>query len=189
MLAFLALLAILIGILAIPVAVAFRVSGLPFKEDVRLVWAFGLVNVRLRESQDLDLEDLDDERGPTDEDAASGGANPLAALKIREFRQRMLRFLRDLWQAVHKDDIRLHARLGLGDPADTGQLWALLGPLSGVLRSVEEAVIDVEPDFGEARFEFDGSGRVTIVPLRIIGIVLALAASPVFWRGVMAMRA
>lgn len=185
----LALVAILAGMLAIPVAVDFRVRGVPLEEEVRVVWAFGLVNVRLKGSPgaNVDVENMDVEiAGDT---SAGGRSNPLAAFRQRDFRRRLLRFAKDMWRAVRKQDLRLYARLGLGDPAETGQLWALLGPLSGILNNVEDAEIEIEPDFANARFEFDGSGRIAVVPLEILGIVVSLALSPPIWRGLKAMRA
>ena len=181
---------LLVALLAVPVSVDFRVNyGLPDESEVFLVWAFGLVRVRASGragDESTEVEAAEDE--PATE-RSSPGANPLAALKQREFRQRVLRFARDLWRAVRKENIRVYARLGLGDPADTGQLWALLGPVSGVLRDVEGASIELEPDFSEASAIVDSRGRVTVVPLQIVGITLGLALSPPFWRGIRAMRA
>ena len=50
MLTLLLVIAVLLGLLAIPVAIDFHVQGVPVKNEVRFVWAFGLVNVRLRDS-------------------------------------------------------------------------------------------------------------------------------------------
>lgn len=186
LLTLLALLVALIALLAIPVALDFRVEGVPIRNELRLGWAFGLVNVRLREPSTVEApEEVETAR----EKKVRSRSNPMAALRQAEFRQRLFRFARDLWRAVEKEDFRFYARLGTGDPAETGQLWALLGPVSGVLRTTRGAVIEVEPDFEDARLEFSGSGRVTIVPLEILGIVLALAVSPPIWRGLRAMRA
>ena len=189
MLTLLLVIAVLLGLLAIPVAIDFHVQGVPVKNEVRFVWAFGLVNVRLRDSPASDgagepVEALE----PAPRKRSRTRSNPLAALRQREFRRRLLRFVRDLWHAVHKEELQLHVQLGLGDPADTGRLWAVLGPLSGVLRNADDLAIDIEPDFAEARLDFESSGRISLVPLEILGIALAFALSPPVWRGLRAMR-
>jgi len=56
----------------------------------------------------------------------------LTALRDAALRRRVWRLIRDLRQAIRLQRGHLHARLGLGDPADTGRLWALLGPLQTV---------------------------------------------------------
>ena len=84
-------------------------------------------------------------------------------------------------------DLRL--RIGLGDPADTGRLWALVGPLSGYLAASGQAVIAVEPDFVDSVFEARGSGALSVVPLRMLGLVTGLLLSPPVWRGLWRMRA
>ena len=91
-----------------------------------------------------------------------------------------------MWRSINREDLRLRARVGLGDPADTGQLWAIVGPISGMLAVSDEVVI--EPDFVDAVFEFDGSGRLSLVPLHVIATLIGLLFSPAVWRGVRASR-
>jgi len=100
----------------------------------------------------------------------------------------MLRFVREVWRAFRKRDLQLHIRVGLGDPADTGQLWAMFGPLSGLLSTLEDASVELEPDFVDAVFELDSRGKVSVIPLRLIYLVLGLLLSPPFWRGMRRMR-
>jgi hypothetical protein len=190
MLVALGFLAVLAALLAIPIEVDFRVSGVPVKDDVRLAWAFGLVRVRLGATATEPVHEAAESRAiePERSSKGRGRSNLLAALRQRDFRQALLQAARGLWRVVRKDDIRLTACLGLGDPAETGRLWALLGPLCGWLRSLDDVDIRIDPDFGAARLDFAGSGRVGVVPLEVLGIVLRLALSPPFWRGMRAMR-
>ena len=101
----------------------------------------------------------------------------------------MLRLVRDLWRAVDRQNLQLHLRIGTGDPAETGQLWALLGPISGMLQNLADGRVRVTPEFVEAVFDFDGSGRLRVIPLRILAIAAGLMLSPPIWRGLRAMRA
>ena len=114
--------------------------------------------------------------------------NPLATLRQKSFRQRILRFGRDIWRALRKRNLYLRIRVGLGDPAETGQLWALFGPLSGLLVNIEDASIALEPEFIDAVFELDSSGKISVIPLQLLYLVLGLLCSPPFWRGMQKMR-
>lgn len=179
----------LVALLAMPLTLLFRVDWPERRNnDVRVVWAFGLVNVRVSESED-DEDDDDSEPEPdedddqADDDDARSHRKPLAAIRYRPFRRRVFRFVRELWRAARKEDVFLNVRLGLGDPAETGQLWAWLGPLSAFLMYAGDARVNLVPDFRFQRFDVDTGGRIRVIPLQIIGLALGLAVSPAFWRG------
>ena len=94
----------------------------------------------------------------------------------------------DFWHAVRKRHVSLHIRIGLGDPADTGQLWAVVGPVAGVLATIQEASIEIEPEFFDTTFELDGSGNIRLIPLQMIYLIVALLLSPAVWQGISKMR-
>lgn len=166
----------IVALLAIPLSLAFQVSRRDaLKGSVELRWAFGLLRIRI----------------PLEEGEGSSRQAPRRRQPLRfgslgdsAFRLRMLRFVGDLWRAMHKQDIYLQLRLGLGDPADTGRLWAVVGPVAALLASSGEARVAVEPEFMDAVFEIDAGGAVRIIPLQIIYLVLALLLSPAVWRAI-----
>ena len=177
-----------IALLAIPITVTFRVAWRgAFENDIRVEWAFGFVHKRLPTGKTA---------GPPTEDVHQTGPkrpsdkkfNAFAAIRQKRFRQRVIRFVSDLWRAVHKQDLRLRARLGLGDPADTGQLWALLGPISALLANVPDASIRLEPEFQDEMIELDSSGIVRLIPLQFVYLTAALLLSPPVWQGLKQMR-
>lgn len=183
---------LLLALLAVPVSLDYRVSWQRKLEGrAVLQWLFGLVRVQLLPCADRQPSPPQvPPAEPSVEETKPGGEkfDPLPALRQKAFRQRLLRFARDLWCALHKRDLRLYLRVGLGDPADTGQLWALCGPLSGWLQTVEDASIELEPEFMDAVFEVDSSGRLSLIPLRLLYLALGLLVSPPFWRGLRQMR-
>lgn len=183
---------LLIALLAIPVTLRFRVSSHDaLQNDVRLEWAFGLVRVRIPlQSKTVDAkgEKHEQETRPSKRTSRKRG-NVFGALRQERFRRRMLRFVTDLWRAFHKRDLSLRLRVGLGDPADTGQLWAVLGPTAGLLATIPGASIRIEPEFLDPTLELDTSGSVGFVPLRVLYLSIALLMSPPVWRGLKAMRA
>jgi hypothetical protein len=71
-----------------------------------------------------------------------------------------------------------YLRLGLTDPADTGLLWGIMGPISGILYGLTDKDLVIEPDFLETAFELQTEGKITIIPLEIIFISLGFLLSP-----------
>ena len=186
-------LSLIVVLLAMPVTLTYRLS---WKETLtascRLNWAFGLVRA--------DVSPGSAKPGPGKTETLRSKAarrgksqsrknNVIAAIRQPRFRRRILRFVSDLWRAIHKKNVRLLVRLGLGDPADTGRLWALLGPLSGMFARFRDIRFAVEPDFLDATLEVDSSGTIRMIPLQVAIILLGLLFSPPVWRGVLAMRA
>ena len=187
------LLLLLIVLLAIPVVLTFQVSRQQaFQGDITVLWFFGRVRVKrpLSRSKGFASKDKVSEkqtrRFPRSSDK---NQNAFAVLKEQIFRRRIIRFFGDFWYAIHMENVRLRVLIGLGDPAETGQLWAFVGPVAGMLASIQKASIEVEPDFSSARFELDGTGCVRFMPLHIIYLVVGLFLSPTFWQGMRQVRA
>jgi len=184
-------LSLIVILLAMPVTLTYQFS---WKEtpsaNLRLNWAFGLVRADV--SPDL-AKPGPDKPDATRKKAArrgksTGRKNFMAAIRQAPFRRRMLRFVTDLWRTIHKKNVQLLVRLGLGDPAETGQLWAVLGPLSGMLARLRDIRVTIEPDFLDATLEVDSSGTIRMIPLQVAVIVFGLLFSPSIWRGIMSMR-
>lgn len=183
---------VLIALLAIPITLTFKVSAQQaFQNDIRLLWLFGLVRIRIPPSKPKASEPEKEQprkKSARKKSASRKKPNVLAAIRQKRFRQRIIRFISDLWHVIYKQDLILRMRIGLGDPADTGQLWALVGPITGMLANVEAASITIEPEFMEPTFELDGSGSIRIIPLQLILLTLALLLSPPVWQGIRQMR-
>jgi hypothetical protein len=183
---------LLVTLLALPVTLTYQLS---FKEklsaDVRLNWAFGLVNADVSpDPANPESDEAESARKKAGWRSKAKGDKTKFVAAIREpaFRRRILRFAADVWRAIHKKNIELLVRVGLGDPADTGQLWGVVGPLSGALARAGDIRVTIEPDFLDATFEVDGSGTMRMIPLQVVIIVLGLLVSPPFWRGIMLLR-
>ena len=185
-------LSLIVFLLAMPVTLTYQLF---WKEtlsaNVRLNWAFGLVRTDV--SPDL-AKSKSDEPGAAGKKARrrarskSKKTDFLAAIRQPSFRRRMVRFLSDVWRAIYKKDVRLLVRMGLGDPADTGQLWAVIGPLSGMFARLRDIRIAIEPDFLDTTLEVDSSGTIRLIPLQLVVLVLGLLFSPPVWRGIILMR-
>lgn len=189
----LALLAGLLALLAVPLELAFSVRRHGGRREGRgsLRWLFGLVRVRLggpgervRAGPGRPAARRPRARRPR---RGGGGARRMLALvQVEGFGSRLLRLARDLFRRIRIQELSLRIRLGLDDPADTGRLWAVVGPLA-MLPGLRRVAI--EPEFAAETCELDGRGRIRIVPLRLLSVLLRFALSPVTLRAVYATRA
>ena len=183
---------LLIGLLAIPITLIFQISWQQaVQNNVKLLWAFGLVQIRLPLFRTKAPSPGDDglaRRAGRFEQSSRNKREVFAVIRQKKFRRRIIRFTSDVWQAIHKENIRLRVRVGLGDPADTGQLWAVLGPVSGMLANFQEVSMNIEPDFFDTTLELDSSGSIRIIPLQMIYLITALLLSPPVWQGIKRMR-
>ena len=82
---------------------------------------------------------------------------------------------------VHVRRLRLDARIGLDDPADTGRLWGLLWPMLA-LAPTSTGSVRVQPDFSGEVLWIDAEGQLWLRPLAVLAAVLAFLAAPAVWR-------
>lgn len=171
-----------------PITLVFSVtSEQGSKDEFTLQWAFGLVRLRFPFARsDKSVHDKKAVTRDTDRARSSSDKRVdfFAAIRQATFRRRVTRLIRDLWRAVQKKNVNIRIRLGLGDPADTGQLWALLGPVAGVLTSVQDASIHLEPEFFDTTIDVESSGSLRFIPLQIVYLSLGLLLSPTIWQGI-----
>jgi len=187
-----AFLLFLIVLLAIPLTLTFQVSWKHlFQNEIELQWAFGLVHFRVPpfkpKASFSEDEEMEQKVGRWKR-STSGKRNIFAVIRHKAFRRRIFRFIGNLWHAVHKKNLSLRVRIGLGDPADTGQLWGILGAMVGLLANVREASIAIEPEFLDTIFELDSSGSVRIIPLQMVYLTMLLLLSPSIWHGIRQIR-
>ena len=183
-------LSLVVFLLAMPVTLTYQLFWKQtLSANVRLNWAFGLVRTDV--SPDLAKSDKPEAAGKKAgrrRKSKGKDTNFMAAIRQASFRRRILRFMSDIWRAIRKKNVQLLVRMGLGDPADTGQLWAVLGPLSGMFASLRDIRIAIEPDFVDTTLEVDSSGTIRLIPLQFVFLTLGLLFSPPIWRGILLMR-
>jgi hypothetical protein len=187
-------LSLIVVLLAVPVTLTYQLSfRQTISADLRLIWAFGLVRADISPDREKSKPDKPEgahpKPGRRDKAPSRKNTDVLAAIRQPSFRRRILRFIADVWRAIRKKNVELLVRIGLGDPADTGQLWGAFGPLSGMLARVRDIRITIVPDFLDPTFEVDSSGTIRVIPLQFVILALGLLFSPSIWRGVMLMRA
>lgn len=178
------IIALLVALLALPMELAFRASlaapGAPFERSGRFRWAFGLVEMPLLGRKVSREKKAKPKPKPQPRNKRSSRRrisrlllNPAAWERASVLLVRLVRAVR--WRAF-----RFHARFGLDDPADTGQLWGAVGTMLFMLPPRLD--VAVQPVFEGPDFAFRGEAEVRLIPLRVIGVLVSFGLSPATWR-------
>jgi len=168
-LASLAVLAVLI--LCIPLEMVVRVDadGRP-RFRMRLVWLFGLVSKEITKAK----------KKPEEERRVAEGKRKLRKRKIkartileilrtRGLLRQVKGLLKDILRRLEIRDLTADITVGLGDPADTGLLFAFIGPATFFLGSSRIHDIRVQLSFeDEAVFKGYLSGAVRLLPIQMV---------------------
>jgi hypothetical protein len=175
-------LALIITLLAIPFEIIFKIQReKEFHSDVEVRWLFGVVRFAVpgKSQRKPDKKPAKDKKQKKANKKSANGKAIKDLLLNARFRYRAIKFVKDVFKSMQIAAFYMHIRLGLDDPADTGRLWALLGPLAIILSNLSNARVMLEPDFQEETVYLDGKGRVRIVPLQVIFTILAFVFSPI----------
>jgi hypothetical protein len=185
-----ALLAGLLFLLAIPVELAFSVQRREGKQRVRgtFGWLFGLVRLPLgKPKAQVKSRPAARPKATRSKPRRGGGRRVWVMLRSKGFGWRVLRLVRDLLRRIHIFELSVKIRLGLDDPADTGRLWAFVGPIAAMLALPPVARIVIEPEFSTETLEVDGKGHIRIIPIQLLCVALFFLLSPATLRAMYTM--
>jgi len=161
------------ALLSVPVEFLFDIRHeAAWRANVRLRWMFGLLNVPITGGKRP--EKKTPKRPKKRRKTRSGGSRLMRMILDAGFRRRFARFVRDVLAALRPRDLWLRLRLGLDDPAETGMLWAVVGPVT----AWAPARLDVAPVFPGPAFDLASHGRVRLIPARMLGLMAGFALSP-----------
>lgn len=170
---------ILIFVLCVPLDMTLHadVYGKP-KLRLKLSWLFGLVSKEVtRGKEPKDKKKLVKEKRKPRE-GKRRLRDILEILRTRGLLSQLKRLLRDVLSRLKTRDLIADFRVGLGDPADTGLLFALIGPATFWLNSSLSHQIRVQPSFeGEGVFEGYSHGVVRLRPIQLVIPFLRFAFS------------
>lgn len=180
----LALVASLLILLAIPVDLAFSIQRLEGRQKGMgtLDWLFGLVRLRLGGPKARVKAKSRRPKTKRPHRRRGGARQVMAILRIEGFGWRLLGLARDVLGRIHIQELSLKIHLGLDDPADTGRLWAVVGPLAALLTLPSVARVVIQPEFTTEALEVDGKGRIRIIPIQLLCVVIVFLLSPMTLR-------
>ena len=160
---------LLLFILCVPVNMFLNadMSGKPTFR-LRLSWLFGLVS-----------REIPWEKGkPAEKERAVkvrkkrrwGDASIIfSILRTKGVLGRFKELLKDIFCCFNLRELVADFKIGLGDPADTGLLFAIIGPATVFLGSSHRHQIRVEPSFSDdATLQGYSHGMVRLHPIRLV---------------------
>lgn len=181
-----ALAAVALALLAVPVDLGFEAHRRErTTARVTLRWLWGGVRLPLPEGNGKRRRARPGRRARKPR-RPSGARRALAVLRSPGFPRRVVRLLGALRARVHVRRLALTARLGLDDPADTGRLWGMMGPVAALAALPATARVAITPEFTGARFELDARGEVRVVPAAILVTLVAFLLAPATLRAAFA---
>jgi len=137
---------------------------------MRLVWLFGLVSKEITKAKKKPEEErrvTEGKRKPRKRKIKA--RTILKVLRTRCLLRQLKRLLKDILRRLKIRDLTADITVGLGDPADTGLLFAVMGPATFFLGSSRIHEIRVRPSFeDEAVFEGYLSGAVRLLPIQLV---------------------
>lgn len=135
-----------------------------------LVWLFGL----LRKDITTGEKKPEEKRKASEETQKPREKRPgarviLEILRVRGLLRQIKILLKDILRLPMTRALKADLKIGLGDPADTGLLFALIGPTTAFLGSSLRNEIRVQPSFADdAILEGSLDGALRLRPLQVI---------------------
>ena len=158
----------LLGLLAVPIDLRFALGG-AVRSRLELAWGFGLWR-----------GELHGRRGHASRPSRGRWADPAAW--VRAWREglgdRVPPLLRSLRRGVRVRELRLRARVGLDDPADTGMLVGWAAPLLAMALAAPPLDVHLEPDFAREILDGEARGELRAFPLLLLPPLLRFVLSP-----------
>ena len=156
------LVVLVVLVLCIPVDLVLDLdtAGGP-KSRVRLTWLFGLISKEVSRR----------EKKPEKKERRRKRPNLrtiIEILRTRGFLRQLQRLIRDIFRRLEIKRLECDLRVGLDDPADTGFLFAVIGPVTVFLSNSLFRHIRIEPSFEGAVFQGHAHGAIRVRPIKLV---------------------
>lgn len=164
---------LVVVVLAIPLDLVLHadVYGKP-RLRLRLDWLFGLISKDITGRVKKPRQPEKEKAKPELRKSMSRALASLKLLKTKGLLTQVKRLLKDIFGRLEVRDIGADLAIGLDDPADTGLLFAVVGPATVLLDYLFPNRLKVRPSFtGEAIFEGYLDGTVRIRPVKFVAPV------------------
>jgi hypothetical protein len=106
----------------------------------------------------------------------------LAAIRTEGLIPLVLKLVPQLLGNLRIRDLALDLRVGLDDPALTGEFYGSLCTVLVPMRALPGSCVSVVPDFDGMVLDGELETEIRVVPASLLGTVLAFAVSPPFLR-------
>jgi hypothetical protein len=173
------ILALLIILLAVPVELVFSIErDEGFRSNARVRWMFGLIGKDIGGRKD----------GKQKPKKRRGDVKSiLAALTTGGFPQKLMSLARRAVRMLKIREFEANFRIGLGDPAETGMLFAVIAPTMFFIKSFPSLEVNVEPDFEQEGLQGYCRGAIRAVPIMFVAVLIPFLLSATTIRALKAM--
>ena len=128
---------------------------------VRLTWLFGLVSKEVSKREKKPEKKKRRRKRP-------GIRTIVEILRTRGLLRQLQRLIRDIFRRLEIKKLESDLRVGLDDPADTGFLFAVIGPITVFLGNSLFRRVRVQPSFEGAVFEGNAHGVIRVQPIKLV---------------------
>ncbi len=174
------LLVLVVFAFSVPLDVVLRIDvyGSP-KFRMRLTWLFGLVSKEItKEEKKPEYKKKAGNGKGKPRKRGSGAKTILEILRARGLLGQIKLLLKGILRLPRIKDLAADLKVGLGDPADTGLLFAIIGPTISFLGSYFPNRIKVQPSFAdEPVLEGSLHGALRLRPIQFIPPLLRFVFS------------
>jgi len=164
------LVGLIVLVLCVPLETTFHVDvyGRP-KFSVRLTWLFGLVSKEVKRGEKKPEEKKKPAKEKPKKKRRIKPRTILKILRTKGLLKQLKGLVRDMLTQLKIKELVVNLKLGLDDPADTGFLFALIGPATLLLNSLTTHQIRIQPVLsGEAFIEGFSHGNLRLRPIQLI---------------------
>lgn len=157
-------------VFCIPIELTFRMQAAGRTEfGARVVWGFGLVKKELATTRKPPEKKSRADAKPKPQKQGGRADTLVQILRGKGLLSQVRSLVIDMLRCLRVKEFNADIRIGLDDPADTGQLFALIGPAALFVRSIWQHPIRVVPSFeAEAVLEGYAYGTVCVQPIQLI---------------------
>lgn len=145
---------------------------------LKFSWLFGLVKSELPRAR---KEPAPDKKAPGPKKKRKRIFDPCFLFKIARTKgltKNFLRLVKDVFRCLRFRELAADFRVGLGDPADTGMLFTVVGPAVALAGPYVFSRVNIEPCFEEEPLlEGYSYGSVRLRPIRLIPPVIRFVFS------------
>jgi len=173
------LVGLIILVLCVPLDTTFHVDvyGRP-KLNVRLTWLFGLVSKEVKRGEKKPEEKKKPAKEKPEKKRKIGFKTVLKILQTKGLTKQVKNLVKGILTQFRIRNLVANFRVGLDNPADTGLLFALVGPATLFLNSLTTHEVKVQPVFSEgAVLEGFSYGNVRLRPIQLVVPLLKSAFS------------
>jgi len=167
-------------VFSIPLDLSLRLDANgTIKFQSKLVWLFGILYKRISKKEKKTKK----VKQKKVKDKKSGVNRALFFLRTKGLLKQVKVLIKDIFSSLSIRRLKANLMIGLDNPADTGLLFAYIGPASVFLNNSKKYSISIEPSFeDEVILKGYIHAVIRLIPIRVVIPLLKFIFSPLIFR-------